>query len=70
MGSLLSSADLRDVLARYPELAVGIPDHLDEVVRLATCILRLEANPSRPPTLPDDAPGWEHDYWARQEARL
>jgi hypothetical protein len=61
---------VRGVLARYPELAAGLPEHADEVVRLAGRILVLEANPSRPPILPADAPAWERAYWRNLRVEL
>jgi hypothetical protein len=57
---------LRDVLARHPELAAGLAEHTDEVLRIADRIAELEANPSQPPRLPGDAPEWERAYWARR----
>jgi hypothetical protein len=60
--------ELLDVLGRHPELAAGLAGHAGEVVRIAGRVRELEANPSRPPRLPGDAPEWERAYWARREA--
>jgi hypothetical protein len=61
---VLSDSQLGDVLGRYPELAAGVPAHLDEVLRIAVRVLEAEAAQPRPvPELPADAPEWERDYW-------
>ncbi len=62
----LDRDELGEVLARYPELRAGLPDHADEVVRIASRILQLEASPPTRPALPPDAPAWEIAYWARK----
>jgi hypothetical protein len=43
----VTGREFRDVLARYPELGAGLADHLDEVMRIARRILKLEAHPRR-----------------------
>jgi hypothetical protein len=58
--------EVQSVLDRYPELAAGLPEHADEVVRIAARIVAMEANPPGPPSLPADAPQWERDFWARR----
>ncbi len=62
----LDRDELGEVLARYPELRAGLPDHADEVVRIASRILQLEASPPTRPALPPDAPNWEKNYWDRR----
>ena len=40
---------LRAVLTRYPELQAGLPDHIDELVRIAARILEAESQPAPAP---------------------
>ncbi len=37
------------MLDRYPELEAGLPEHLDEVLRIAARCLEAEQRPPRPP---------------------
>lgn len=60
----MSADELQAVLDTYPELAAGLHDHADEVLRIAQRIH--DYKPASPPDLPDDAPEWEHDYWRRR----
>jgi hypothetical protein len=57
------------VLHRYPFLQDGLPDHRDEVLRLAERLIVAENTPTVAPDLPADAPAWERRYWARRHAR-
>jgi hypothetical protein len=65
----MDMSELAAVLERYPELQAGLPDHLDELTRIAARILEFEARPVQAPELPADAPAWERDYWQRWVAR-
>jgi hypothetical protein len=40
--------DLDRLLARYPQLRAGLPDHLHEVIRIAARILAAEHDPPQP----------------------
>jgi hypothetical protein len=61
--------DLRDVLNRHLELRSGLPEHVDEVIRLAARILDAERHPPSPPELPPALPAWEIAYWAQRSSR-
>lgn len=51
----MNARDLRTVLDRYPELKAGVPEHLDEVIRIAARILKAEPTEPIPwAGLPDD----------------
>jgi hypothetical protein len=54
------------VLARYPQVAAGLPDHADEVRLWAARIVEAENTPTVVPVLPPEAPAWERNYWARR----
>jgi hypothetical protein len=47
----------------------GLPEHVDELIRIAERIVEMENRPSRIPELPADAPDWERAYWKRRRAR-
>jgi hypothetical protein len=64
----MGDRELLDVLHRYPAMSAGLPEHADEVVRIAARIIALEANPPGPPDLPADAPAWERAYWHRRDS--
>ena len=53
-------------ITRYPFLREGLPDHADEVRRIAERLVVAENEPVVVPELPDDAPAWEKRYWARR----
>ena len=61
--------ELFDAIARYPFLLDGLPDHADEVVRIAARLVVEEQTPIVAPDLPDSAPQWENDFWARRAER-
>jgi hypothetical protein len=65
----MTPAELLDVIARYPFLRAGLPDHAAEVLRLAKRILVEEATPIARPDLPAGMPPWEHAFWARRAER-
>jgi hypothetical protein len=65
-GTSSEPSELHHLLAGCPELRAGLRDHLGEVLRIAA---RMTA-PYQPPSLPDDAPAWERDWWRRREAPL
>lgn len=65
----MDTSELMAVLERYPEFLAGLPDHVDELVRIAERIVATENEPVVVPALPDDAPDWERAYWARRAAR-
>ncbi len=62
----MTGEEFADVLARHPELRAGLPEHADEVARIASRIIFMEANPPTAPDLPDSAPAWERDYWRKR----
>lgn len=62
----MDEPEFRDVLRRHGWLAAGLPDHADEVLRIAERILKEENTPIVPPDLPAHAPGWERAYWERR----
>jgi len=66
----MDRAEFLAVVARYPFLEDGLPDHADEVLRIAEQLLIEERTPIGPPELPDDAPEWEKAYWRRRRARV
>jgi hypothetical protein len=57
------------VIALYPFLKDGLPDHRDEVLRIAKRIVRMETEPVQVPDLPADATEWEKVYWQRTATR-
>jgi hypothetical protein len=57
------------VLDRYPELKAGLPDHVDELLRIAQRIVAMETTPDVIPNLPAAATAWEKAYWARRAER-
>ena len=65
----MDRAELLAVIAKYPFLADGLPDHAHEVVRIAERLLVEERTPIVPPDLAADAPQWEKAYWVRWAAR-
>jgi hypothetical protein len=65
----VTDRELRDVLARHPWLADGLPDHADVVVRCAVRLLALEASLSPVPTLPASAPEFERAFWSTRASR-
>ena len=65
----MDTSELMVVLARYPELRAGLPDHLEELDEISKQIVEMENEPVVVPALPDDAPDWERAYWARRAAR-
>jgi hypothetical protein len=44
----MTGDEVRAVLDRHPELWAGVPDHLDEVIRIAGRILQLEQHAPQP----------------------
>jgi hypothetical protein len=51
----VDASEFAAVLERYPELQAGLPEHVDELFRIAERIVELESRPVLVPYLPPDA---------------